>query len=440
MGDSNTEKTPIKLSSISITGNGRTRLQFFQSELGEELSSCKDLGNLHAKVTEVTERLLGRNMFDAVESEIRLDSISNGVYDTSVVLNVKEKGYLQLQGSTYLKTGMFTLFLNHTSPENWFFKATARCSKPPRPGPNQSSLKYAFTLVDDRDSATSPTTGRLLQGSIEAAIPPGNAQFLKSEFQSQYHKTIGPSVNGQVGLVASICASAGIIYPLQRLNFFSPQDGKTKYRTYLSDKYQHGGPLSLRGFEVSGIGARAYSNISGATDDANRVTDLGDSMGGDCKSAFLFALSVPVVWPLKGSDLPSSSFPGLRAFAFVNAGSLGNSSYWTLSSLALANSEIPRKPVAEVSVQSTTVSTITTATATTTSSSSNAAVVSTPTPPSFQGKSMPFLGFLRASVGVGMSLSLSNVVRLEACYSLPVMYSPQDNLRTAQLGVGLTVN
>jgi hypothetical protein len=49
-------------------------------------------------------------------------------------------------------------------------------------------------------------------------------------------------------------------------------------------------------------------------------------------------------------------------------------------------------------------------------------VVSTSTP-SFQGKSMPFLGYLRASVGVGMSLSLSNVVRLEACYSLLVLAS-----------------
>lgn len=27
----------------------------------------------------MTERLLGRNMFDAVESEIRLESISNGI-------------------------------------------------------------------------------------------------------------------------------------------------------------------------------------------------------------------------------------------------------------------------------------------------------------------------------------------------------------------------
>lgn len=65
-------------------------------------------------------------MFEVVDSEIRLDSVSEGtafssimflqlisrlclpytgVYDTSVILKVKEKGFLQLKGSSYLKTG-----------------------------------------------------------------------------------------------------------------------------------------------------------------------------------------------------------------------------------------------------------------------------------------------------------------------------------------------
>ena len=65
-------------------------------------------------------------MFEVVDSEIRLDSVSEGtafssimflqlilrlclpytgIYDTSVILKVKEKGFLQLKGSSYLKTG-----------------------------------------------------------------------------------------------------------------------------------------------------------------------------------------------------------------------------------------------------------------------------------------------------------------------------------------------
>ena len=163
-------------------------------------------------------------------------------------------------------------------------------------------------------------------------------------------------------------------------------------------------------------------------------------MGGDSKSSFLFALSVPVVWPVKGKERAESgspegssnkvgsegaSFPTVRAFAFMNAGSLGNSSYWTLSSLALANSKIPQKPAADDTVSSATISSITNGT--TATASSTAAVVpssSSPSssssngPVSYQGRSIPFLGYLRASVGVGMSLSLSNTVRLEACYSL----------------------
>ena len=51
-------------------------------------------------------------------------------------------------------------------------------------------------MFDDRDSPASPSEGSLLQGHVEVAGPPGNARFVKTEGQAQYHKQLGPNING----------------------------------------------------------------------------------------------------------------------------------------------------------------------------------------------------------------------------------------------------
>lgn len=43
----------------------------------------------------------------------------------------------------------------------------------------KTSLKYLCTMLDSRDSASNPSSGSFLQGSVEVAAPPGkNAFFL----------------------------------------------------------------------------------------------------------------------------------------------------------------------------------------------------------------------------------------------------------------------
>ncbi len=135
-----------------------------------------------------------------------------------------------------------------------------------------------------------------------------------------------------------------------------------------------GGPLSLRGFENCGVGARSYSQ--GGVAPVNT-----DSLGGDSRASLLAMLSVPV--PYQGM-----AAAGARAFAFFNAGSIGPDNYFNKG----------------------------------------------------QSNSVPFFGYLRASVGGGMSMSFNNQIRLETTYSIPLVKARQDSVRGFQIGVGFTIN
>jgi hypothetical protein len=55
-------------------------------------------------------------------------------------------------------------------------------------------------------------------------------------------------------------------------------------------------------------------------------------------------------------------------------------------------------------------------------------------------RSMPFFGYARASIGTGLSVTFSQMVRVEMTYSVPLLRSNQDQLKAFQLGVGLSIN
>lgn len=100
----------------------------------------------------------------------------------------------------------------------------------------KSAIKYMYTLVDDRDSSASPTSGKYLKGTVELALPLGTAHFLKTEVDAQYHTTIGPKLFGQTGFVASVCGSMGIMYPL---SVVLPISSTVPYKSHLSDRLVH---------------------------------------------------------------------------------------------------------------------------------------------------------------------------------------------------------
>ena len=53
---------------------------------------------------------------------------------------------------------------------------------------------------------------------------------------------------------------------------------------------------------------------------------------------------------------------------------------------------------------------------------------------------VPFFGYLRASVGAGVSLTLSPAVTLEVTYAVPLLKSSHDVTKPFQLGVGISLS
>lgn len=80
----------------------------------------------------------------------------------------------------------------------------------------KASLKHVLTLIDTRNSVCSPTEGCFLQSSVELASYPGNTHFLKTELNSQYHKTLFLDKNKaeDSAVTFSIAGSIGLMMPI----------------------------------------------------------------------------------------------------------------------------------------------------------------------------------------------------------------------------------
>lgn len=190
----------------------------------------------------------------------------------------------------------------------------------------KTALQYSYKR-QSRAFSTDPDTaikGSAVAVSLEAALPPGTANFIKSDFKAVSHFPLAPPIYGQQGLTLSLAAGIGILWPFHSLTS-EPTVGLTslsrspvpEYPTSrLSDRFHSGGPADLRGFIPSGIGPRASSTSGGSLQ--------GDALGGETRTSFTSILSVPIpIAPLAKS--------GSRAIVFLNSGSLGDSIYkWSL--------------------------------------------------------------------------------------------------------------
>lgn len=241
------------------------------------------------------------------------------------------------------------------------------------------AAKYEISL-DQRDNAATPSTGKFLSSLVEFAVPPGGAQYLRTEMDAQYHKTLfhstkhyhptpssSPRPSTTSGLVFSLCGSLGVLYPLQHL--FSNVHANKRSSVFLSDKYFHSGPFSLRGFDVHGIGPKAA--------DAAGSVSGSDSLGGLTKLSLLAALTIPIPFKWEVSK-------DMKAMAFINLGSIGDGA---------ARQSLDR----------------------------------------------PYFGYPRASLGTGLVYSLMNNIRLEATYSIPFVKSQHDKTKPFQLRFGLSI-
>lgn len=107
----------------------------------------------------------------------------------------------------------------------------------------KTSLKYVCTLTDTRNSIGNPTSGEFMQSSVEVALPPGNAQFLKGDFLGQVHRQVGPDYQGQPGFTISFANTLGILYPLSSMfssmyyNKSSIKSSTSPLTSFLSDRF-----------------------------------------------------------------------------------------------------------------------------------------------------------------------------------------------------------
>ncbi|KAJ6571994.1 surface antigen-domain-containing protein [Mycena capillaripes] len=141
----------------------------------------------------------------------------------------------------------------------------------------KSALSHTFVL-DSRNDRLSPTEGVYLKTVHEIAGLGGDTSFVKSETHGQVSRPIFPGVS------ISLAARSGLLWGLNGPTLFS-------------DRFQLGGPMSIRSFRPNGMGPR----------------DGSDSLGGELYwSAGLSVIShVP-----KKEDWP------IKTHAWVNAGRL----------------------------------------------------------------------------------------------------------------------
>ncbi len=109
----------------------------------------------------------------------------------------------------------------------------------------KSSIQHTLTS-DGRDDQLLPTKGNLLKHILEFSGLGGNVKYLKSELEIQLNKELMEDiilgVSFQAGAVKSLSGS----------------------ETFINDRFFLGGPLSVRGFKMKGIGPRVKDVALGA--------------------------------------------------------------------------------------------------------------------------------------------------------------------------------
>ncbi|KAG2032420.1 surface antigen-domain-containing protein [Suillus americanus] len=141
----------------------------------------------------------------------------------------------------------------------------------------KSSISHSWTkdTRDDKLAASHGFYGKVFQ---ELAGLSGDVSFYKAEIESQFSRRLVP------GMSLSLAARSGFLKALTGPSHFS-------------DRFQLGGPLSLRSFRANSMGPR----------------DGVDSLGGD----IYWSTGISLV-----SDIPRKSHWPIKSHIFVNAGRL----------------------------------------------------------------------------------------------------------------------
>jgi outer membrane protein assembly factor BamA len=95
----------VTLKKVTVAGNSRTSLSFFDAEFNDLKKSGVTLQETVNGLHQKTQQLLSTDMFEAVDTNLVVLSQENGKVVADVNVNVKEKGIPFLNVASYVKAG-----------------------------------------------------------------------------------------------------------------------------------------------------------------------------------------------------------------------------------------------------------------------------------------------------------------------------------------------
>lgn len=168
----------------------------------------------------------------------------------------------------------------------------------------KSSIKHTF-MRDSRDDPILPSEGTLLKLTQEYSGLGGNARFFKHDLELQTNNKL------VLDSVLQLSLAGGIMRPLE-----------PNKEIMIIDKFFLGGPLTLRGFNMKGVGPHSD----------------GNALGGDMYCMGALHLYTPL--PFRPG---SGGFGELfRSHFFVNAGNCGNFHTFSFDQLNRDNVDVFR--------------------------------------------------------------------------------------------------
>lgn len=168
-----------------------------------------------------------------------------------------------------------------------------------------------YDTRDDRIAATRGAYLKIFQEVAGVALG-GDANFWKGEVEAQVSRRLSDLVGPKVGGISlSLSLRSGLLWGLPGASV--DDDEKRRSTTLFSDRFQLGGPTSVRSFKANGLGPRDGGGSHSC--DLLRCSDnlLADSIGGE----LYCSAGASVI-----GDVPTKPHWPLKLHAWVNAGRL----------------------------------------------------------------------------------------------------------------------
>ncbi|CAM9986418.1 unnamed protein product, partial [Scytosiphon promiscuus] len=271
------EDLPLRVRRVKIVGNNRTRPYVVEDQL-QDAYNATTVRDVYGGLVEGAHRLDGLGLFESVQ--VSMDEAEDGSSEeTDVTVTIKEKNwYLVQTGATTAGTSGN---LDASKFSNLRYSLTG-------------ALRNAFGHGEMVDMGyNSPIAGqeghtvssKLFLPSLLRTPFTGTLEAIMDTVRDQHGRRIplrGGYVEGLRGFsFPNNCLTQPIPTATLTPAFPFPNDNRRRRplgsskRTFFSDRFNLGGPMTLRGFPFYGAGPRAPKEEGGCRG--------GDSLGGDIR-------------------------------------------------------------------------------------------------------------------------------------------------------------